>query len=231
MKNTVAILFAMKDEARPLIDALSCSKTDTFDEYFPATFFESDDKKIIIAVFGTDPVYRIDSIGTQAAAVVTLMTIKKYNPSLIISAGTAGAFQSKGASIGDIYLSRKVAFHDRRIALPGFDKYGFYILETPDALPLAEKLNYKPGNITSGNSLDMTEQDLKNIQSWGGEIKEMEAASIGWICSLYRKSFFAVKSVTDLMDAGRSTEEEFLENLHMASEKLSQALLKILEVL
>jgi len=229
MKKTVAIIYAMKDEANPLIEALKLKKAKPFDAHFPAEIFLSGDKRLIVAANGTDPVYKVDSIGTQAAAIVTSLLIREYNPDLIISAGTAGAFKSKGSSIGDVYLSQKIAFHDRRIALPGFDKYGMYITETPEAASIAKKLGYKLGNITSGNSLDMPEHDQKTITAWGGEIKEMEAASIAWISGLYQKKMFAVKSVTDLMDAGKPTEEEFLENLHMASDKLKEAMLKILD--
>jgi 5'-methylthioadenosine nucleosidase len=229
MNIVIAVIFAMRDEAKPLIDALKLKKAKAFDRHFPAEIYLSDDKKILVSICGTDPFFKVDCIGTQAAAIVTTLIIREYNPDLIISAGTAGAFKSKGAAIGEVYLSRKIAFHDRRINLPGFDIYGMCITETPESEPIAKKLGFKLGNITSGNSLDMPEHDLKTIQAWGGEIKEMEAASIAWVSNIYHKKMIAVKSVTDLMDAGKPTEEEFLENLHMASGKLKEALMKILD--
>ena len=33
--------------------------------------------------------------------------------------GTAGGFKSKGAAIGDAFVSTQVANHDRRIPIPG----------------------------------------------------------------------------------------------------------------
>ena len=222
---------AMADEAQPVIEALKLSKEDKPDSSLPIESYASADKKIRVVINGKDPHYQVDCIGTQAAAIAAVLAIRTYDPDLIISAGTAGGFRAKGASIGDVYLSRRIAFHDRRIALPGFDKYGQCIIETPLGIELAEKLKFKTGNISSGNSLDMPEQDKQTITAMNGEIKEMEAASIAWVARLYHKKMIAVKSITDLMDAGKPTEEEFLENLKMASEKLKEGLLKVLKIL
>ncbi len=228
MIKSVAIILAMHDEAKPLIHCLNLKSAPKLDSCLPMEVFISDDKKIILAINGVDPHFNVDCIGTQPAAITTTLIIREYQPDLIISAGTAGAFKNKGAAIGDVYVSKQIAFHDRRIALPGFDKYGQCIIETPEGIAIAEKLHFKTGNITSGNSLDAPEQDLKTIQEMNGEIKEMEAAATAWIARLYGKKVFAVKSVTDLIDNEKPTEEEFMENLHMASAALKDGLLAII---
>ncbi len=34
-------------------------------------------------------------------------------------------------------------------------------------------------------------------------VKEMEAASIAWVCGMYKTPFFCVKAITDIVDGGR----------------------------
>ena len=44
-------------------------------------------------------------MGLQQATLCTWEAIKKFNPDLIITAGTAGGLEEMGADIGDIYVS------------------------------------------------------------------------------------------------------------------------------
>ena len=57
----------------------------------------------------------------------------------------------------------------------------------------------------------------------------MEAAALAWVASLHEVPFFSVKSITDLMDSEKTTQEEFLENLHAASEALKDACFTIID--
>lgn len=87
------------------------------------------------------------------------------------------------------------------------------------------------GRVSSGNSLDFTEEDMTRMEAAGADIKEMEAAAIAWTAHLFEVPFFSVKSITDIVDGSRATQEEFLENLHTASKALEvrhgQVLLKL----
>ena len=38
-------------------------------------------------------------------------------------------------------------------------------------------------------------------------VKEMEAAAIAWVCSLYAKPLICVKAITDIVDGGRCVQE------------------------
>jgi nucleoside phosphorylase len=184
---------AMREEAAPLVAALALRRAPRLDDHLPIETFISSDASVVVAVNGVDPLFHIDAIGTQPASVTTTLIARAYDPDVILSAGTAGAFQAAGAAIGDIYLSRSIAFHDRRIALPGFDTYGRCVIETPEALPVAEALGFKTGNVTSGNSLDLPDHDLKSIRSLDGHVKDMEAASVAWVARQYGKRMYAVK--------------------------------------
>lgn len=65
----------------------------------------------------------------------------------------------------------------------------------------------------------------------GGELKDMEGAAVAFVCSLLGIPCLLVKSVTDLIDGGENTLDEFLRNLAHASEELSKANVRIVEYL
>lgn len=60
-------------------------------------------------------------------------------------------------------------------------------------------------------------------------VKEMEAAGIAWVAEFNKVPFFALKVITDIVDGGRPTHEEFMANLGIAAVKLQEQLLKVVE--
>ena len=68
--------------------------------------------------------------------------------------------------------------------------------------------------------MDFVQEDLNNMEKQGAVVKEMEAAGIAWSAHLFETPFFALKSVTDIVDGGRVAQEEFLENLSAAAKAL-----------
>lgn len=48
------------------------------------------------------------------------------------------------------------------------------------------------------------------------------------VCDLFKVPMFCVKAITDIVDGGRPSEEEFLENLHAAAASLQATLPKVL---
>ncbi|MEG0993809.1 MAG: hypothetical protein RSE51_08180, partial [Bacteroidales bacterium] len=134
---------------------------------------------------------------------------------------------------GDVYLSHEyICFHDRRVGdSGGWYEMGVGFYPCMDATQMASDLGFKLGHCTTGSSLDMASEDLALIQRNKGELKDMEAAAIAWVASLYNTPLLCVKSVTDLCDGGRATEEEFRENLSEAAQKLKEACFKILDYL
>lgn len=230
----IAILIAMQAEAQPLIEQLNLTEDNAdFASPYPLKVFtgEHQGKKLSIVLNGTDARFNVDNIGTQAAALTAFLTLKHLEPDVLISAGTAGAFDAKGAKIGDIYFSKNIKFHDRRIAIPGFKEYGVGNYDGPNVEHLASEINAKVGIVSTGNSLDMPDTDREMIHLNEADVKEMEAASIAWAAEMFGKPMFAIKSVTDLVDVPVSTEEQFLENLSMASKALQRAVMLTLEKL
>jgi Nucleoside phosphorylase len=234
MKSVSKLCFivAMPAEAAPLIDHFGLKHIEGCFGKLPPLAYCGHYKAMDIAVVvnGQDHIHNLNLVGSQPATLAAHLAIEKFNPDLLISAGTAGAFASNGAAIGDTYLSHKhVIFHDRRIPIPGWDAYGVGHYPTYDTSTIAQYLGLKQGVVTTGNSLDMPTIDEQTIKANGGEVKEMEAAAIAWVAAIHDVPFFCIKAITDLMDSDKTTQEEFLENLHTASLALKDACFKVVD--
>jgi nucleoside phosphorylase len=174
----------------------------------------------------------VDNIGTEPATLNTYITLHHFKPHLCINAGTAGGFQKQGAEIGDVYFSTEAfRFHDRRFPIPGFDQYGIGSYPIYHLPKMIKSLHLKEGVVTTGSSLDYTDEDLKMMRNNNGAIKEMEAAGIAWTAHLLKTPLFALKAITDFVDSEQSTEEQFLMNLKIASQKLQIKTFEVLEYL
>lgn len=235
MKKRIALLFAMEAEAQPLIQALNLQQADFGDPALPFMHYQGafgNCIDLLLSWNGKDKRYGVDNIGTEPAALNAYVTIRNFQPDLLINAGTAGGFVEKGAQIGDVYLSTEAfRFHDRRIAIPGFNQYGIGHYPVSSLPEMAVNLGLKEGVVTTSNSLDYTDKDLIMMRQNNGSIKEMEAAGIGWVAHLLKVPFFAIKAVTDFVDSPYSTEEQFLKNLSLASRNLRTRTLLVLDYL
>ncbi len=58
-------------------------------------------------------------------------------------------------------------------------------------------------------------------------VKEMECAAIANITEMFNIPFFAIKVITDIVDGGKITQEEFLENLGTAANSLKDNVPKV----
>lgn len=229
--NRILVIMAMQAEAQPIIKELNLKQTGRI-ELLNADIYSGNalNTNINIVLNGKCRKYSVDQIGTQPATLIAHLGIEKLKPDLIINAGTAGGYKSNNAKVGDVYLSNKhVCFHDRRINIPGFDEFGIGYYPCLPSEQLAKTLNTRIGIVTSGNSLDYTEADMQIIRKLNGEVKDMEAAAIAWIASIYNIPFLAIKSITDIVDGEKPTEEEFLQNLNYASDILSKKTIELLK--
>lgn len=227
----------MEAEASPFIKHLGLQLADDFfPKEAPFLAYSGSHKGVSITVVtnGKDSAYGtgVDNVGTLAAGTATFLALQKLRPQLLINAGTCGGFQRKGAAIGDVFLTTAAAFHDRRIPLPGFEAYGTGKVEmTSGIAKLAADLSFKTGVVTTSDSLDATDACQKLMLENDASVKDMEAAAIAWSAKLHGVPFIGVKVVTDIVDGDRPTQEEFLENLGTAAQKLQAALPKVVEYL
>lgn len=222
--RTVAIVMAMRAEARPLIEAFGAvSHPVPAGRPFEWFVAERDDHRVVVALNGVDRRHGVDLVGTEPAVLNTGAVLDAFAPDLVVSAGTAGGWQRAGAAVGDVYVSwPHVVRHDRRIDLDGLRDYGIGRHGVWDGAPgLADRLGARTGVVTTGNALDESDVDREWILTLDGEVKEMEAAAVAWVCELHDTPFVAVKTITDLVDHPTPTGEQFLANLRTASLRLA----------
>jgi 5'-methylthioadenosine nucleosidase len=229
------INIAMEAEATPFIDHLDLKLDDKFfpsEAPFLAYIGTHRNSKITLITNGKDNVYgtALDNVGTVPAATATFLAVQKSKPDLLVNAGTSGGFARKGAVVGDVFLVSASAFHHRRIPIPGFDVLGIGKLETSfDVVAMATELGFKTGVVTTSDSLDKTERCDEMMLQNDASVKDMEAAAIAWVAKLHDLPFLGVKVVTDIVDGDRPTQDEFLENLTTAAQKLQVSLPQIVE--
>ncbi|XP_027353861.1 5'-methylthioadenosine/S-adenosylhomocysteine nucleosidase 1 [Abrus precatorius] len=225
--SNIVIVIAMQTEALPVVNRFHLIEDprSPFPEGVPWVRYHGTYKDLHINLIwpGKDPALGVDSVGTISSALVTYAAIQALKPDLIINAGTAGGFKAKGASIGDVFIVSDCAFHDRRIPIPVFDLYGVGLrksLETPN---LVKDINLKIAKLSTGDSLDMTQQDESSIIANDATVKDMEGAAVAYVADLLKVPVIFVKAVTDIIDGDKPTAEEFLQNLAAVTAALDVA--------
>jgi len=227
----VAVIMAMGAEASPVLTSLG-ARSVTGHTRFPFLYFESDRHgcRVIVSVNGRDRRHGVDSIGTEPAALNAYTLIERFSPDLVISAGTAGGWRRCGGEVGDVYISdKRFVYHDRRIDLPDFAPYGIGSYAAAPVDSLVAAFGLKTGVVTTGNSLDESADDRRMIEESGACVKDMEAAAIAYVCEVTQVPMFALKAVTDLVDHHAPTAEQFTANLALASRRLAETLVKVVD--
>lgn len=229
----ICYIVAMQAEAQPFIDEYKMTEVPAFFAPYPFRLYQTIVAGCRLSVALNGQQHGTDLVGCEAAAITTISVLQQLKPDLIVNSGTCGAFKADGAHIADVYIGHSVMFHDRRV--PGDDAWGTQALGNynvwPNSARLAEALGFKTGKVTTGSSLDMQPVDEQIIRENGGQLKDMEAAAIAFVCSLADVPVLLVKSVTDLCDGGEKTYDEFRRNFHAASQSLREANRRIISYL
>ena len=230
----ICYIVAKEDEAAPFVDRFNVEKVEGAFNPLPCILYQKKlhgEHVLNIVVNGTQ--HGSSLVGCEAATLTTIKAIETLQPDIVINSGTCGAFKKYGAEIGKVYIGSGVMFHDRRVM--GDDEWG---TQTLGNYPLSERskeiadaLALEMAKVTTGSSLDMQPCDLQIIEENGGRLKDMEAAAVAFVCSLMKVPCLLVKSVTDLVDGGVDTFEEFSRNLHKASHELSKVNVKLVDYL
>ncbi|MFZ4720672.1 MAG: hypothetical protein ACOYMR_14685 [Ilumatobacteraceae bacterium] len=231
MIRSILVVMAMRAEAAPVVRALGARPVPVPrgrpHEWHLA---HRSGAQVVVAVNGVEPHHGVDGIGPEPAVLNAAAAIDRFRPDLVVSAGTAGGWQARGGKIGTVYLSYPhVVRHDRRIDLDGFRDYGIGRFPVVPMRAVAAAIGAEPGVVTTGGSLDETEQDIALMAQLDARAKDMEAASVGWLCDLLGVPFVALKAITDLADVPHPTAEQFLANLHTASAGLTGHLLLLVD--
>ena len=224
------IVMAMEAEAAPVRSALNLeTRGEKLHPAFSCEIWES--THVCLAVNGEDRRYGVDSIASQPAAITCFLAIERVRPSLVISAGTAGGFVKRGGHIGQVCLADSCYFHDRRIQLEEFEAYGSGNYPVVDLGDIGKSLGFHLGAVSTGNALDAPEADLASMDSYQAVAKDMEAASVAWICEQFGIPFTALKAITDLVDSDESTAEQFVSNFEIATQRLGDATKEFIELI
>lgn len=218
------VLMAMRDEAHAIIEAMQLKPvTLQGASSLPMELYQGQFKGAMLSLLlsGRDPRYDVDYIGTQAATLSAYVAIRDLHADRLISAGTAGGFAHRGAQIGTVYLSdQSFVFHDRCVPLPGFDESAVGRFPSANVRGMARALDLPYGVVSSGSSLEKSERDVAVIKTYQAVAKEMEAAAIAWVAWMHKVPFFALKSITNLLDKEGTSEDQFSENLRYSSNRL-----------
>ena len=232
----VAFLFAMSAEGTGFARRLGLEDHGNLDPSLPAHWLSGSipgsgggSLEVAVGFAGPDPEYGVDRIGTVPAALAAHLLIRRFEPDLLVNAGTCGGFKARGAGVGSIYLgSRAFLFHDHRIPLPGFDAFGIGRIEARYPAELLEVLDAEPGVVSTGDSFTPCAEELEFFEAEGVHAKEMEAAAIARLARDYGLPFLAVKAVTDMVDHPEPEHEAFLRNLDRVSGALEERLVRLL---
>ncbi|MAF92578.1 MAG: hypothetical protein CL674_15020, partial [Bdellovibrionaceae bacterium] len=227
-----ALIMAMKEEAKPVISEFGMTRFSLDSKCkWKNEIYESSKYPGFYLILNGSYIkdQNVSKVGTQAACVATFIALELLGAEMIINAGTAGGFASRGNKVGDVFLGKKAFYHDRRVPISkewqAFAR-GEYSLHFKKEW--FDKYDFLEGFISTGNSLDFVDRDLDLIHEFGAHAKEMEAAAIAEICEENNIPLICIKSITDIVDGGIPTHEEFMANLNKASEELSKHLLKFL---
>lgn len=257
----ILILMAMGDEAQPLLNVLGdrwrqSPAAEDLDPPLPMRcwrFQRPAGGEVVVTINGPDPVFGVDSVATQPAALAAHSGIRRTAPDLVLTVGTAGAVPGV-ARIGDVYHVAGFRFHDRRIegVTDAFARYGVYSL---DATPLPSSVAGEPAAtaiVSTGNALNPVAEDFRNMQREGAVLKEMEGAAVAWVAGLHGVPCAGVKSVTNVYsqedidrlscgepspedaareDAGEDEGAQFQKNFELATEALADHMAPLLEAL
>lgn len=223
MALSLAILCALELESTPIINLLAMKEREVFDQRLRLRFFASEKYPAIgLVLFGKCPLNNVDRIGTQIASVAAWETIKTIEPQKIVSAGTAGGFKSKGAQIGDIYVSHgPIYFHGRHIPVPD---YKAFELGNFPSMDVSINVRIKKGIISSGDSIPISRYDQDKINLIGSDAKDMEAAAVAEIAHLANVPMVALKAISDIVDSNEGTHQQFMVNYKIAIENLANTL-------
>jgi nucleoside phosphorylase len=233
--RSVLLVIAMQGEADPILQALGITDSGkTLEPPLPPIAYStiSNGLKINLVVNGQDPVYKLDSFGSDAAGLSTYLGIKAFSPDLVMSTGVAGGFKTQ-ASIGDVYLSKEsLRYFDRRVGIttPDYQDYAIGFYPVIDASQMSADLGLKTGVIVTGGSFENSLIDDRQIRNLDGSVVEMEAAAVARMSMLLGTPFMAVKSIVDFDDAVGFA-GQFNQNFTLATTNLAKELLRIFEYL
>jgi nucleoside phosphorylase len=85
--------------------------------------------------------------------------------------------------------------------------------------------------VSTGSSLDATEDEHAHFAATRALAKDMELAALAVVCRVHGVPLAAIKGVTDLVDHHEPTQDAFLRNLARTSARVAAAMGPFVEAL
>ncbi len=177
-------------------------------------------------------------IGKTLAALTTTLLISHYHVDAVINTGSAGGI-GEGLSIGDIVISKKLAYSDVNVTAFGYE-YGqmaqmplYYeanesLIEAAVEAGSNNMLHTRVGLIVSGDTFVSSQKQINEIKTHFPDClaNEMEGAAIAHVAYQYSKPFVVIRAMSDVGDENASVNfDEFIIEAGEKSAKMVLALL------
>ncbi|WP_249030360.1 5'-methylthioadenosine/adenosylhomocysteine nucleosidase [Tannockella kyphosi] len=229
----IAIIGAMSEEVAAIREYLNDSK-EIMLQNNPAWIGNVAGKEVIVLQGGIGKV--------NTAIVCTSLFIEYPQINIVLNIGSAGGLYTS-QKVGDVVISSKVVHHD--VDVRGFDYplgqvpgSSLYFEADKALVGLAqsvlnkEELKASIGIIASGDQFIFEKQQVEMIQSNFPEAlcAEMEAATVGHVCSNFNKRFIIVRSLSDVF-GGEPSNIQFNEYLEIASKNSAKLCVAIIQQL
>ena len=242
-RKTVAVV-AMLEEAQIMASHLGLEHTPPPDKqqdglYEPYHVFSNPNLPITLITTGSDPTFGMSDVGQIPATDATLEAMRRFQPELLMNAGTAGGVKPTESTqhpmnIGDIVVGTRITRHDT--GFPEFFgpyfPYGTHYWELPDSamFPGVEinQIRFLHGAVSSGERFNLIPHDLERLltiaaQNNGVVAKDMEACAVVRTALRHRfqGQILVVKSITDYFDGDAG---DFQRNFTVANRNLARTL-------
>ncbi|MSR41814.1 MAG: hypothetical protein EXS10_07950 [Phycisphaerales bacterium] len=233
--RSVLLYVAMEAEASGIATALALSAPRSLRASSTAMLRDGEHNglRIQLVTAGRDALLGVDHIGPVFGALAVARALDTCPADVIINAGTAGGFQSRGGAIGALVIARDVQFHDCRVELPNFDAlaraHTRLSLSDAELDAIATLLHASVGGVSTGSSLGATSNEIAFFTREKTLAKEMELAAVAVVARERGVPLLALKSITDLVDQHEPAHEAFVKNLAFASARLARAMPQLLQ--
>jgi len=174
-KNSLtAIIMATMLEAKPFVSQMSLEPVSKK----PFLIFKK--KKLLLVICG---------IGKANAAMATAYCCTNYKPDTVFNIGAAGALIMSKKK-GEMYQINKIIEHDR----PNF-KSGKPSVHNPSVME-----GFKCAILSTSDKAAVSIEERKKAAVYGGELVDMEGASIVQACKRFQTPCYIFKYVSDTLE-------------------------------
>jgi futalosine hydrolase len=155
-------------------------------------------------VFGDDPRVIVTGVGRTNAAASVALALERYDPSLVVSCGVAGALPGSSLTVGDVVTGTHAVHGDLGVETPegfgGTEHLGFETTEGYyNAYPL-EPLDVEgeEGGIATVATVSATDESAREIADRTDAVVEtMETVAVAQVARLFGVPASAVVGVSN----------------------------------